>query len=98
MPTHLRTKDAAAYLGVRAQTLQNWRRKGIGPTYRRIGPKLYLYQPSDLDAWMAQEAQVIPQAMRLLESMRALEAAMCGGGNTMPWNAVEQVASGRQEA
>ena len=33
-------------------TLRDWRYRGIGPTYIKVGPKSVRYRRSDLDAWL----------------------------------------------
>jgi excisionase family DNA binding protein len=48
--------EAAAYLGIAAQTVYAWRSKGVGP----VGVKLrgrVKYRQSDLDAWIAEQAE-----------------------------------------
>ncbi|MEA4856547.1 MAG: helix-turn-helix transcriptional regulator [Solidesulfovibrio sp. DCME] len=50
MPRSLRTREAAAYLGVSAGTLEVWRCKGRGPRYSKLG-KVVVYDPTDLDAF-----------------------------------------------
>jgi len=50
MPRSLRTREAAAYLGVAAGTLEVWRCKGRGPRYSKLG-KVVVYDPTDLDAF-----------------------------------------------
>ena len=51
-------RDVPAYLGghVTVGTLSQWRFKGIGPRYIKIGRRP-LYRRSDLDSWLA--AQVV---------------------------------------
>ncbi|HET6248401.1 MAG TPA: helix-turn-helix domain-containing protein [Tepidisphaeraceae bacterium] len=52
-PKFVDTIAAAAYLGVRAQTLENWRctKRNIIP-FTRIGSKIIRYKLADLDAWL----------------------------------------------
>lgn len=48
--------EAATYLGLSPHTLEDWRRRGIGPTYRRVGSNSrarILYLIEDLDAYLA---------------------------------------------
>lgn len=47
----LDTEAAAEYLGVRPQTLANWRYLGRGPRYYRV-VSLVKYDRADLDAWL----------------------------------------------
>ena len=51
----LNTREAAEYLGVRPQTLRNWRCRGGGPRYVRRGIGLRshaAYTKAELDAWL----------------------------------------------
>lgn len=47
------TPAAAAYLGLSAHTLSDWRRLGIGPSYFRIGSDRgrVIYTREALDTW-----------------------------------------------
>lgn len=42
--------EAATYLGLRRQTLDNYRWQGGGPAYRKHGGRVF-YDRSDLDRW-----------------------------------------------
>jgi hypothetical protein len=56
-PTHLRTADAANFLGLRPQTLRLWRIKAGGPPYIRYGTKgkgTVVYKIADLEDWVDQ--------------------------------------------
>lgn len=46
----LNTREAAAYLGVRPNTLEIWRCKHRGPQYAKIGSRI-VYDPDVLDAF-----------------------------------------------
>ncbi len=48
----LRTREAAAYTGLAKSTLEKLRVTGGGAPYIRIG-RVVLYDPDDLDAWLA---------------------------------------------
>jgi predicted DNA-binding transcriptional regulator AlpA len=48
----LRTPDAAAYCGSSASTFEKLRLNGGGPRYVKIGRRV-VYDPDDLDAWLA---------------------------------------------
>ena len=50
---HLRTKDAAAYIGLSKSTLEKMRVTGGGPPFIKMG-KTVVYDVTDLDAWMAE--------------------------------------------
>jgi len=47
----LREKEVAEYLKVSPKTLQAWRFRGRGPTFRKIG-RICLYEESDLQAFI----------------------------------------------
>ena len=47
----LTTQGAADYLQVSIRTLEDWRRKGGGPVYCKIG-KCVRYLPTDLDKFL----------------------------------------------
>jgi predicted DNA-binding transcriptional regulator AlpA len=52
-PKHvLRTKAAAAYLGLAASTLERFRQQGHGPHFVRLGKRAIGYRIRDLDAWL----------------------------------------------
>lgn len=48
----LRTRAAAVYVGLGASTLEKLRVTGGGPPYAKLG-KVVVYDPVDLDAWIA---------------------------------------------
>lgn len=48
----LRTQGAAEYLSISVSTLNKLRLTGGGPSYIKLG-KSVLYDPSDLDVWLA---------------------------------------------
>lgn len=51
----LTAEEAAVYLGLSRQTLANWRVRGLGPVYSRLGgtgrPRI-VYLVEDLDAFL----------------------------------------------
>lgn len=47
--------DAGSYIGRSTQTLANWRVKGYGPRWVKIGGRVYYYQ-QELDAFIRGEA------------------------------------------
>lgn len=51
VPAFLRTKQAAAFLGISPALLMKQVRLGSGPPRRRIG-RVVLYAIADLQAWM----------------------------------------------
>ena len=54
-PAALTAEEAAIYLGLSRQTLANWRVRGLGPVYSRLGgtgrPRI-VYLVEDLDAFL----------------------------------------------
>jgi len=49
-PVNLRETEAAAWLGVRPNTMARWRVEGTGPEYRKHG-RLVIYSMRDLECW-----------------------------------------------
>jgi excisionase family DNA binding protein len=47
----LNSQEAAEYLGLKNQTLANWRYLGKGPRYFRVG-QLVKYDERDLEEWL----------------------------------------------
>jgi predicted DNA-binding transcriptional regulator AlpA len=47
----LRTKEAAARVGLAESTLEKLRCLGGGPPFYRVGAKRVLYDSGELDAW-----------------------------------------------
>lgn len=50
-PRALKEHDAAAYLGVSINTMRQWRTKGNGPRYYKLGGWMIRYDVVDLDAY-----------------------------------------------
>jgi predicted DNA-binding transcriptional regulator AlpA len=48
---HLRTPQAAEYIGLSASTMEKMRLRGDGPRYAKLG-KLVVYAITDLNAWV----------------------------------------------
>jgi hypothetical protein len=48
--------EAAAILGACVQTLRNWRWRGEGPRFRKIGARLVRYHRADLAIFIAGDA------------------------------------------
>lgn len=46
-------KRAAEILGVSVRTLEEWRRKQIGPAFVKLGPKLIRYEIADIERFLA---------------------------------------------
>lgn len=49
-------REAAAILAVSIQTLRNWRWRGEGPRFRKIGLRLVRYSRADLLAFIEGDA------------------------------------------
>ena len=45
--------EAAAFLGVKNQTVRTWRSKNIGPKYIRVSRNVIRYRAEDLEAFLA---------------------------------------------
>ncbi|MBI2407500.1 MAG: helix-turn-helix domain-containing protein [Gemmatimonadetes bacterium] len=52
----LTAQEAAHHLGLRVQTLANWRKAGVGPRSYRPAPRVVRYRRDELDAWVAEAA------------------------------------------
>jgi predicted DNA-binding transcriptional regulator AlpA len=50
----LNAKEASRYLGVKEQTLAQWRCFKIGPKYIKLGRKSVRYVQSDIDNYLKQ--------------------------------------------
>jgi predicted DNA-binding transcriptional regulator AlpA len=51
------TAQAAAFLGLKQNTLEHWRTYGKGPAIVRLSPRTVRYRRSDLAAWV--ESRVV---------------------------------------
>ena len=51
--TFLTEREAAAWAGLSAATLQNWRVKGYGPPWLKLSARAICYRTSDVEAWLA---------------------------------------------
>ena len=51
--THLTPPEAAAYLRTTRHVLANWRSRGVGPRYAKLGSKV-LYRLTDLEKYVAE--------------------------------------------
>jgi hypothetical protein len=48
---YLDVKEAGAYIRIAPGTLKNWRSRGLGPPYVKVGGRTVYHRP-DLDEWM----------------------------------------------
>lgn len=55
-PRHLRTPEAARFLGLSDRTMEKHRSYGTGPVYRKIGGRV-VYTIEDLQAWSLRGAR-----------------------------------------
>lgn len=58
--TPLNERQGASYLGMSVHTLRQWRFRGVGPEYLKLGTAVR-YRKADLDNFM-ERASVRPQA------------------------------------
>lgn len=49
----LRAREAAEYLGLSSSTLAKMRLHGNGPPYAKVGPRVVVYDLSDLETYVA---------------------------------------------
>jgi predicted DNA-binding transcriptional regulator AlpA len=49
----MRAAEAANYLRMAGSTLAKLRCYGGGPRFAKVGPRIVVYDKSDLDAWLA---------------------------------------------
>lgn len=54
----LTTAQAAAYLGLSPRTLEEWRLRGGGPVFRKLGRRTVRYAHSDLADFIQVSARV----------------------------------------
>jgi predicted DNA-binding transcriptional regulator AlpA len=57
MMRHLRTPEAARYLGVSPSFLNHARLRGNGPAYRKLSAKVVCYDLADLQAWASSKTK-----------------------------------------
>ena len=55
-PEWLSPEVAARYLDTSTNTLADWRSKGKGPRFKRIGQRMVRYSKADLDEFMEAQA------------------------------------------
>jgi Helix-turn-helix domain len=58
---HLRAKEAADALGKSLRALQDWRKRGYGPPYLRVGETIWYPKPALLDWLKNQEVTPCPK-------------------------------------
>ena len=54
----LTTAEAAQRLGTSHRTMEDWRLRGGGPIYRKIGRRLVRYLQADLEAFIREGARI----------------------------------------
>jgi predicted DNA-binding transcriptional regulator AlpA len=52
LPEFLTQSEAAELLRLKPRTLEVYRRRGKGPSYRKLGPRRVLYARAELLAWV----------------------------------------------
>ena len=78
----LNTSEAAAYCGSSASTFAKLRLYGGGPRFVKLGRRV-VYDPVDLDAWLAAHRHASPSGRRWLENLpplRSRAATLVAGG------------------
>lgn len=48
----LKPAEAAVFLGLKPSTLAKMRVEGTGPIFSKLGHKVVVYDPADLEAWV----------------------------------------------
>ena len=48
-----RAPEAAEYLGLSTSTLAKMRLRGDGPLYSKAGPRVVVYDLTDMESWLA---------------------------------------------
>lgn len=51
----LKPADAAEFLGLKPSTLAKMRVDGTGPVYSKLGGKIVVYDPADLEEWVSRK-------------------------------------------
>ena len=49
---YLRPRDVERLFGIKSKTLQNWRYKGKGPPFYKLGHKLIVYKYEEVEKWL----------------------------------------------
>ena len=57
MKEALTTVEAGAFLGISPRTLEDWRLRGGGPVFRKLGRRLVRYVRDDLEAFIEDAAR-----------------------------------------
>lgn len=71
----LKSKEAAAYVGLNPQRFSNLARRGLGPAFVQPGTKWKFYRKEDLDEWKSSwiEGALSPEIkLRLRKKIREL--------------------------
>lgn len=55
LTTKLRAPEAAAFVGLSSSTLAKMRLRGDGPVYSKAGPRIVIYDRSDLEQWLERQ-------------------------------------------
>ncbi len=77
-PRHLRTPEAARFLGLSGRTLEKHRTYGTGPRYSKLGGRV-VYRLDDLQAWVergAKSSTSDPGAGQVLPAKRHASALL----------------------
>lgn len=49
----MRAAETARYMRMATSTLAHWRSRGGGPKFSKVGPRLVVYDRSDVDAFLS---------------------------------------------
>ncbi|MBI3131734.1 MAG: hypothetical protein HYZ13_10445 [Acidobacteria bacterium] len=65
-PVYLSQAQVSVRTGIAKRTLEDWRRRGVGPRWIRVSPRKVLYALESLNGWLkAREVQSTAEADRL---------------------------------
>lgn len=95
----LTTKEAAALLGLKHNTLEIYRHQGKGPPFLKLGDGVSCavrYQRSALSAWLAQ--QTFNSTSEHTAAVRAQRVTVKPGSVPAPWTTRIRASSGPRDA
>lgn len=52
MEAFFRIKDLQQITGISVSTLRRWIASGVGPPYRKTPTGIYLFKPTEVEAWL----------------------------------------------
>ena len=70
-PEFMRPDEVSLALGIHLSTLANWRQRGDGPVFRKVG-KAVMYRRDDVRAWIGRQTETpVPAPTELQGSVAA---------------------------